>query len=447
MAGLHLGIGFGPPASTKTDGTDYNLPNGTQPLILMDFVNGTYLSNGSTVAVTDLITADNTYGNWNPATDITPSGANRSVGGCRPTLTGDALSLVINGSTIIYEVAFTVANDVDAESEFRVEMTDYPDFNTYYVSELWGSKHAASISDNTTTNTAFDNPEGQWGVGAGTHKMALTYVNGRIDWAIDGQAYASIDPAVGWTPPPNFLGMSLGAQTTLRSIGMYPAQSAADLPMLSSLGRPTWLPAWADSGVSYEHGQAFFGGSLITDLTSIHGAGFDPTAVTGAGMAVTSTNSNRPSAAGAFLDRLTALDFCFAAHFDTTTIDTVGVVMLIDKPDTGNGVAIEWGAGDGLTANMNVTDFQNGQFNTVGVIHANSEHILVGSNNSDGWLSSLNGETAVLDSPHSTGSITECLIGFEGPFAPHSITDATFRSIYFGPSGANAAAVESRATL
>jgi hypothetical protein len=171
------------------------------------------------------------------------------------------------------------------------------------------------------------------------------------------------------------------------------------------LGRPTWLPAWADSGVSYEHGQAFFGGSLITDLTSIHGAGFDPTAVTGAGMAVTSTNSNRPSAAGAFLDRLTALDFCFAAHFDTTTIDTVAVVMLIDKPDTGNGVAIEWGAGDGLTANMNVTDFQNGQFNTVGVIHANSEHILVGSNNSDGWLSSLNGETAVLDSPHSTGSI------------------------------------------
>lgn len=214
-------------------------------------------------------------------------------------------------------------------------------------------------------------------------------------------------------------------------------------------GRPAWLPAWADSGVSYENGEAYFNDTLITDLTTIHGVNFAPSAVTASGMEVGEGNSNRPTAAGAFLDRVADFDFSFRAHFDTIDpLPSIGVVMLItDDAGTGGGLAVEWGGGSG---SLSVTDFNNGSFNTVGTIVADTEFAVAGSNNAEGWLSSLNGATAVLDTPQTEETATLALIGFESPNLPETGGQhfvGTLRSIFFGPSGATAAEVEERAAL
>lgn len=213
-------------------------------------------------------------------------------------------------------------------------------------------------------------------------------------------------------------------------------------------GRPAWLPAWADSGVSYVEGEAYFADTLITDLATIHGDGFDPAAVTGAGMAVTAANENFPTAAGAFFDRMETLDFTFMAHFDTTgasPVNAVGVIMLaLDGEGTGGGLAVEWGGGVG---NMSVTDFNNGEFATIGTIAINQQYKVCGANTDDGWLSSLNGETAVLDTPQSVETITSCFIGVEGPVIPHNQLEGTIREIFFGPVTDVAADIEARASL
>jgi hypothetical protein len=212
-------------------------------------------------------------------------------------------------------------------------------------------------------------------------------------------------------------------------------------------GRPAWLPEWADSGVSYVEGEAYFEDTLITDLSTIHGEAFDPAAVTASGMAVTELNSNRPGAIGDFLARQAQLDFTFMVHFDTgDTIPAIGVVILNYAPATGDGLAVEWGGGVG---NMNVTDFVNGSFNTIGTITANGEFKVCGANTEDGWLSSVNGATAVLDTPQSTVvPTTRSLIGWEGTLeAAGNIFGGNIREIFFGPVTDVAAQIEARATL
>lgn len=228
-------------------------------------------------------------------------------------------------------------------------------------------------------------------------------------------------------------------------LGLGLGLTKTSAPAAGGGGPPAWLPAWADSGVSYENGEAYFNDTLITDLTTIHSAGFDPAAVTASGMAVTTANANRPQAIGAFLDRMANFDFSFSIHFDTTTISAIQVLMLVtDVNGTGGGLACEWGGGVG---NLNVTDFNNGSFNTIGTVLADSEHKVAGSNNAAGWLSSLNGATAVLDVPQTSELATEALIGFESPALPNHFIEGWIRSIFFGPSGASAGDVESRSSL
>lgn len=220
-------------------------------------------------------------------------------------------------------------------------------------------------------------------------------------------------------------------------------------------GPPAWLPSWADSGVSYENNQAYFGGTLITDLSTIHAAataagGFVQGAVSGAGIAILTGNTCRPQAAGAFLARMATLNFTFAIHFDTSAdspVGTVGVVLLVtDANGTGGGLVCEWGSG---TGSLTCADFNNASFDEIGIIEISKEYKVCGANTAGGWLSSLNGNTAVLITPHSVETVTEALIGFESPNSAggNHMIEGHVRSIFFGPVTSVAATIQARATL
>jgi hypothetical protein len=225
---------------------------------------------------------------------------------------------------------------------------------------------------------------------------------------------------------------------------------ADDLVEVSSGEAPGWLPAWADSGVDYTAGEAYFGGVSITNLVEIHAATgtvqggglFDPAAVTAAGMEFTTAGVNRPCAAGDFLARMAALDFTFFVEFSLTgasPVTATGVVMLLTDVDgTSGGLAVEWGVG-----NMNVTDFNNGEFATVGTVLVSTTHRLCGSNTAGGWLSSLDGGSAVLDAPQSVEVVDQATLGFESPAgAGTNAIEGHIRRIFFGPAGKSAGQVE-----
>lgn len=216
--GIKLGMGLPPPSA-------YALPDGTEPFIFADFENAVYLIDGEAATVQDILIEDNTYGTWNPATHIVPATGINNASGSSPVFTGDALTLILGGSTVVYEVEFL---DASASAIFLVEMIDWPDFNTYYTSALKALSESF-VGDNVAPNVEVP------GSGSGLHKVAITFINGKIAWAVDGVAQTGIDPAAAWTPAPNFMAMQVNSDAVVKSIGMYPAQDDADLPTLSAL--------------------------------------------------------------------------------------------------------------------------------------------------------------------------------------------------------------------
>lgn len=219
---LNLGLGI-------QGRTSYTLPDGTEPLIVLDFKSGIYMANDAATTLAALVAEDDTYGQWDEAW-VTPG-----VGIQHPasmTLTGDALALVLAGATAIYTVDIVTA---DSDATMQVEMVDWPDFNTYYFAKLGSLGAVIQIGDNVAPNL-HDYGDGITGLPTGVHKAATTMIDGKIARSIDGLAVSSIDPAAPWTVAPNFLGISTGsANIVLEKIALYPAQDDAELPALSAL--------------------------------------------------------------------------------------------------------------------------------------------------------------------------------------------------------------------
>lgn len=211
----------------------YALPNGAEPLIVLDFKNEVYESNGSAVALGDLVTENVAYGAFDPADVVAGVGLAPGDHVSLPTLTGDALALVLEGATAVFTfVHLNTDADTATGGPLLVEMIDFPDFNTYYTSQASSAPDVGSppcfISDNVDT-------AGDASLSLGTHTAALTMIDGKISRSIDGNALVTINPAAAWTIAPNFLGMQVDNECVLEKIALYPAQPDADLPGLSAL--------------------------------------------------------------------------------------------------------------------------------------------------------------------------------------------------------------------
>lgn len=208
---------------------EHALPNGTEPLIFLDFKNGVYTADGVTVTVADLLVQNTDYGTWNAATMINGSGAG-GVGGsgaAAPVFTGAALDLVLDGATTLTTLAST-----GVEDNFRYEMTDdLSDYNTYYYSQSGFVADQNLIGDGNGLHPDII----ETALADGTHHIALTFIDGKISRSTDGTAIITINPAVVWTPVPAFMGFVIPIGMRVEQIGIYPAQPDGDLPTLSSI--------------------------------------------------------------------------------------------------------------------------------------------------------------------------------------------------------------------
>lgn len=215
-------------------------------------------------------------------------------------------------------------------------------------------------------------------------------------------------------------------------------------------GGPDWLDEGATDGVNYTLGQAYLGGVLITDLSTIHGGGFDPAAVTGDGMAVLDANANRPTATGALFDKLIAADYCTKIELETLDYSSHGFseILSVDSNTDyrGSGDGFDIGFGATLTpGELYASDF-SGDYNTVGIVSENATNIIVVSLNTDGFLASLNGATAVLSSPAaSMGVPVVAWIGCVGATDDQPLNGSIQRIIFY-PNGKTAEEVEALAT-
>ena len=207
----------------------YALPNGTEPSIFLDFKNGVYLADGEDVAVTDLLVENADWGTWNPATMISPGvGLTVASGIPSPVFTGDAFDLVASGATVV--LVFSGTATAATARSIRYELVDdLIEYNlNYYSRSSFRDGDMSRIGD----QTADDVNDGVLATGA--HKTAITMIDGKISRSTDGAAIISIDPAAPWSPAPTVMGFIVRSTIVLESIGIYPAQPDADLPMLSS---------------------------------------------------------------------------------------------------------------------------------------------------------------------------------------------------------------------
>lgn len=208
----------------------YALPNGTEPLIFLDLKNEVYTIDGEVAVVGDLLVENSDWGPWNAETMITADiGLHGTVTYAAPVLTGDAFDLVASGATMV--LTFSATN-VAGDQDLRFEMVDdLIDYNTYYYSPL---SFDGSITENEIGDQfSGDVTEAQ--LTFGSHKVALTMVDGKISRSTDGAVIITINPAAAWNPAPTVLGFIVTIGVVIESIGIYPAQPDVDLPALSAL--------------------------------------------------------------------------------------------------------------------------------------------------------------------------------------------------------------------
>lgn len=221
------------PQQNSAPGT---LPNGTEPDIFMGFkvVPAVYQSQGVDVALSSLVVENTDFGAYSPSDIIAGVGLKNS----NPTFFGDALSLVIDGSTVV--CTFTLPAGTGAGVAF--EMVDSTDYNLDYFSQF---RNGTSCVLNDASTVAEVAP-----LSAGRHIAALTMIDGEMSASIDGSAPFSVNPAAAWSPAPEIVVIGIGGDAVVEEIGLYPDQAVGDLPGLSEDGYPVVTAAPAITGTA-----------------------------------------------------------------------------------------------------------------------------------------------------------------------------------------------------
>lgn len=167
---------------------------------------------------------------------------------------------------------------------------------------------------------------------------------------------------------------------------------------------------WDPEGVTFGHDYTTdrrFDGMTVTDDFSVDlGGDFDPGEVSALGMALfTALGGHSPNAIGDLLTKLATLDYTVIFFWRQAQLPPSAYLLGLQDSGELNQAEIYHGDGE-LYASA-----RDGGYLPVGMVRAFSDNVLAASHGPAGWLSSLNGETAVLDDTATVAEIILASIG------------------------------------
>lgn len=207
----------------------YALPDGTEPLIVLDFKNGVYLVEGDPRTAEQIIAENTDYGTFEYSHIVADTGLvgmEGGPGGSNPLIIGDPLTLIVAGSTLVMDFQLT---DDAGSGAVTISLIDGVDYNTTYFSRASAATNATMLID--TLGTQVDGAT----LSISAHRQALTMIDGKIAASVDGGTLYTISPATAWDPVPAVFVMGVGAHAILERIAIYPPQADGALPGLSTI--------------------------------------------------------------------------------------------------------------------------------------------------------------------------------------------------------------------
>jgi hypothetical protein len=199
-----------------------------EPLVFLDFKNGAYVSDGESKALGDLV-GPNIFGQWDESYVVNGTGLVGPVDNASCKLIGDAADLIIAGATFV--CGLSVPSIPPGVSNFAVSLAVFgSDFDPYYQASFIRANFNMEMDDSYDKNVkqAAD-------LLAGSHKVAVTIVSGRMAASIDGQAVVTAEPCEPWDGSQDSASVDVVEGSVVEYVGLYPAQDDADLPLLSAL--------------------------------------------------------------------------------------------------------------------------------------------------------------------------------------------------------------------
>jgi hypothetical protein len=257
-----------PALSAIESSTPEWLPDGA--VAFADFVNGHYYAGGAETTVDGVLAEDNSNWQFFDTADITPGIGYVTTSNRGPVIAHSALGTLLTAG-------FTAVVDFDTNAlnaRILIEVTDFPD----YAAEFSASLHTDGASDDYNLQSATEFASEALGMTEGSHKLAFTFKS-------DGAVAASRDGATALTlasgaAPSAATDIGFTFDTLIvRSITIYPPQDDADLPALSALPTPAWLPAGYSIYIEpkvldgFATGRAWVNDAVVTDLTTVFGTG------------------------------------------------------------------------------------------------------------------------------------------------------------------------------
>lgn len=219
---------------------------------------------------------------------------------------------------------------------------------------------------------------------------------------------------------------------------------------------PAWLHPDADSGISFIEGAAYLDGILYSDLSALFSSGWDGSRLDADGYNfgdwTESSVENLMFVSGPLMDRLAAMDWGvrieMKAAADYYSIGLMGLIDAVDYGDSFNGVDI--GQIDaGPTDDVLYTDDWTGPYDaSAGQVLELTDYVFAASNEATGWISSLNGDTAVTQAPQSTFTAMNGSIGGDAQTQGSSFHrwQGWIARVHFFPNGKTASEIETIAT-
>jgi hypothetical protein len=168
-----------------------------------------------------------------------------------------------------------------------------------------------------------------------------------------------------------------------------------------------WSPEGVTFGIDFTTDRVFDGTTVTDDYSTVLGGDFDAGDVSALGMALFDSGHS-PIAVGDLLTKLATLDYTIVFFWRQAQLLADDYLLALQDVDETNQAEIYYGSGE-LYASARA-----GSYLPVGTVRAFSDNVLATSHGPAGWLSSLNGETAVLDDTATVAVIVLAAIGNSG---------------------------------
>lgn len=196
-----------------------------------------------------------------------------------------------------------------------------------------------------------------------------------------------------------------------------------------------WDPEGVDFGIDLTTDRVFDGSSTTDDYSTVFGGDFDPGEVSALGMALFDSGHS-PIAIGPLLAKLQSLvddGGTLLFFWRQSFVEVDGYLLSLNDVDELAQGEIYLDSDSALYASA-----RTGSYLEVGTVRSFSDNVLAVSHSPAGWLSSLNGATAVLD---ETATVGEIVVAWIGQQDSSSWLDGWLKALIFYPA-TNAAGVE-----